>query len=285
MVVCLNGEFVPEERALVSVFDRGFLYGDGLFETLRIFVGNPFRWRQHIQRLWKGAKFLGIALPHSEDALRRFSAELVQRNALPDCVLRITLSRGVGSRGYSPQCAEKPTLAMSLHPVPLPDPTPPRLVKLITSSVTVRAGDPLAAFKTANKLVQILARAEADRAGVDEALLLDIEGHVVEATASNVFWIDRESVCTPPVSSGALPGVTRAAVLELCGKLGVGTKEASIALKSMQRADGVFLTNSVSGIVEVTSLDSAPACRSPIVESLRSAYTELVRAETGRGNS
>src|SRR5438309_3237606 len=109
MIVLLNGQFVPEEQAVVSVFDRGFLYGDGLFETLRIFDGKPFRWEQHIQRLQRGAEFLNIYLPFRPEALLGFVQELIIKDQLPDSLLRITLSRGVGLRGYSPKGAERPT--------------------------------------------------------------------------------------------------------------------------------------------------------------------------------
>ena len=100
VLIFLNGQFVPEERAVVSVFDRSFLYGDGLFETMRVFHRKPFRWEQHIERLQRGADFLGIKLPFTPEALRRFAGELVAKNNLPDALLRLTLSRGVGVRGY-----------------------------------------------------------------------------------------------------------------------------------------------------------------------------------------
>src|SRR5579872_7032026 len=116
MIVFLNGQFVPEESAVVSVFDRGFLYGDGLFETIRIFKGKPFRWEQHLERLQRGAEFLKIKLPFSCTALPKFADELINKNQMPDALLRLTLSRGVGIRGYSPKGAEEPTVVMSLHP-------------------------------------------------------------------------------------------------------------------------------------------------------------------------
>src|SRR5215475_13951054 len=122
MVVFLNGEFVPEDRAVVSVFDRGFLYGDGLFETMRVFNGKPFRWRQHCERLQCGADFLGIRLPFTVEALRGFVGELIAKNNLPDALLRLTISRGIGARGYSPKGADKPTTTMSLHPPTEMDP-------------------------------------------------------------------------------------------------------------------------------------------------------------------
>ena len=120
MTVYLNGQFVAEADATVSVFDRSFLYGDGLFETVRIHSGKPFRWTQHLQRLRKGAAFLGLALQPTDHELTSVVGEILRLNGLPEGVLRITVSRGVGVRGYSPKGADSPTLVVSTHPAPMP---------------------------------------------------------------------------------------------------------------------------------------------------------------------
>src|SRR6185503_10796529 len=193
MIVFVNGEFVPEEKAVVSVFDRSFLYGDGLFETLRVCSGRLFRWKQHLERLQRGTDFLGLRLPFAPSDLREFADQLIQRNGHPEAVLRVVLSRGAGPRGYSLKGAERPMLVMSLHPIQPLDPPKPPCWRLTTSSLRIACGDPLAHFKTCNKLPQILARAEAEAAGADEALLLNSEGEVAEAASSNLFWIERES--------------------------------------------------------------------------------------------
>jgi aminodeoxychorismate lyase len=278
MDVFLNGRFLPETQAVVPISDRGFLYGDGLFETLRISHGRPFCWDQHVERLERGAAFLKLQSPWPSLKLREFAQKLIQRNAMPDSVLRLTLTRGSGSRGFSPKEANSPTLAMTLHPLP----TPSSPLRLVTASLRVPANDPLASFKTANKLVHILARAEAEERGADEALLLNTNGHVAEAAASNVFWLENGAVCTPPVADGALAGVTRAVVLELCRTRNVPTKEAHITPEELHRADGVFLTNSVAGIVFAAELDGRPLIQSPFVVELQAAYEELLRAESGR---
>src|SRR5438067_2243995 len=135
MTVFLNGEFVPEQRAVISVFDRSFLYGDGLFETMRVFNGRPFRWNQHLERLRSGADFLKIVLPFSSEALRDFAEHLIATNKMPDSLLRLTLSRGIGQRGYSPKGAERPSLVMSLHPAPSVDVQNPPRWRLVTSSL------------------------------------------------------------------------------------------------------------------------------------------------------
>src|ERR1700722_14960787 len=118
MIVFFNGEFVAEEKAVVSVFDRSFQFGDGLFETMRVYRGKPFRWLDHIERLKRGAEFLKIQLPFAEKELNRHALELIERNQMQEALLRIGLSRGVGKRGYSPKGADKPTIVLSLHPAP-----------------------------------------------------------------------------------------------------------------------------------------------------------------------
>jgi aminodeoxychorismate lyase len=274
VLIFLNGQFVPEERAVVSVFDRGFLYGDGLFETMRVFNGKPFRWAQHLERLEHGAEFLKIKLPFSPDALRDFARELIAKNEMPDALLRVTLSRGVGVRGYSPKGADSPTLVMSLHAAP--GAGAPLRWKLITSSHRLPAKEALAQFKTCNKLAQILARAEADAAGADEALLLNTDGFVVEGASSNLFWIERGAICTPPLASGVLPGVTRAVVLELCRTLAVETREIQISSDQLRKAEGIFVSLSSLGIAEAVSLDGKTCGHSSFPRKLFRAYWDLL---------
>jgi aminodeoxychorismate lyase len=278
VLIFLNGQFVPEERAVVSVFDRSFLYGDGLFETMRVFNGKPFRWDQHMRRLQNGAKFLRIAFPFAPDTLLGFAHELIAENSMPDSLLRLTLSRGVGVRGYSPKGAEKPTMVMSLHPAPKTD-GPAPVWKLITSSHRLPANEPLAQFKTCNKLPQILALTEADAAGADEALLLNTDGFVVEGASSNLFWIEGETVCSPPLASGILPGVTRAVVLEICQTLKIKTNEAYVNEKELQHADGIFVSLSSLGVVEAASVDGEILKLSPLTQRIQKRYEEFVKVD------
>lgn len=288
MQVFLNGRFVPEEQAVVSVFDRSFLYGDGLFESLLVCKGKPFRWAQHLERLERGAEFLKIKLPFPPDRWRGFAEELIARNEMPDGLLRLTLSRGVGVRGYSPKGANQPTLVMSLHPWSgAPNCGSAGSLnanarwKLVTASFRLPANDAVAQFKTCNKLAQILARAEADAAGADEALLLNTEGYVVEGASSNLFWIEAETVCTAPLVSGILAGVTRSVVLEICEALKIPTREANLTPAQLSRAQGVFVSLSSLGVMEAESLDGVSLAGSPLIEKIRGAYWKLVSAEAG----
>jgi aminodeoxychorismate lyase len=280
MTVFLNGEFVPEEKAVVSIFDRSFLYGDGLFETIRVFNGQPFRWAAHLERLQRGAEFLRIRVPFSGEALRGFAGQLVKENQAGQSLLRVTLSRGAGVRGYSPKGAERPCLAMSLHPAPAIDGQQPPQWRIVTSSFRLPAGEPLAQFKTCNKLPQILARAEADAAGAEEAVLLNTDNEAAEGTSSNLFWISEGGVCTPPLSSGILPGVTRDVVSEICRKLGITFRQAAIGPKKLLSSEGVFFSLSSVGIAEAVRLDGKSLKQSAWVRKLHTAYWELVEEES-----
>jgi branched-chain amino acid aminotransferase len=283
MKVAVNGQLVPENQAVVSVFDRGFLYGDGLFETLRLYGGKPFRWARHMERFQRGAAVLGLPLPLGPEEMLCLAEDLVRENRMPDAVLRVSLSRGVGPRGYSPRGAGPPTLVLSLHPAPAGDPAQPPRGRLGLSSFHLPAGDKFAAIKGSSKLLHVLARAEAEALGFDEALLLNTDGEVAEAASSNVFWIERDTICTPPLESGALDGVTRGVVLELCDACGLPTQERSITLEDLHPVEAIFLTQSVLEIVSVTRLNDRTVWQSALVEVIREAYRNAVRRETGSG--
>jgi len=278
--IFLNRNFVPEPEAVISVLDRGFLYGDGLFETMRVCQAQIFRWHAHWLRLTQGSEFLKLRLPMDEAALHRSALELVRKNQLAHAFLRLTVSRGVGPRGYSAKGADRPTLTMTTHPVPESNDTEIPRWKVVTSSVRVAAGEPLTQFKTCNKLAQIMARSEADATGANEALVCNTDGFVVEASSSNLFWLEGGIVCTPPVASGILPGVTRTVVLELCGALEIPTKEALIKPGQLRHSDGVFLSLSTAGIAPATELDGHPLPFPTLVENLRREYQSLLLRET-----
>lgn len=274
MFVFLNGKFVPEEQAVVSVFDRSFCLSDGLFEAMPVYHGKIFLWQKHFARLQAGATFLKISPPFSFEAMREFAEELLQKNNVSNGVLRIQLSRGVGPRGYSIKGADAPTLVMSLHPARTgSDPC-----KLIVSTIRIAANDPLTRFKNCSKLPHVLARMEADEQGADESLLLNTDGHIAEATSANLFWIEQETVCTPPLSSSALPGVTRGVILELCRKLALPVCEKNITPERLQSADGVFLTSIAVGVWVASRLDQRALPQSPLTQTLRDAFLRYVES-------
>ena len=267
MIVYLNGRFVPEEEACVSIHDRGFLYGDALFETIRIYNGEPFLWQDHMLRLQAGCDTLRIKPPASQDELLRSLTELLHLNDLSDAVARIALSRGLGPRGYSPRGANSPTLSIALFPPP----NRPATYKVIVSSLRLPSNDPLAAFKHGNKLRQVLARAEADSANANEALMLNDRDEVVEGTSTNLFWVEGDTLCTPP-PDGILPGTTRSYLLQRAVSFGIPTRETTINLPDLLQRPGVFLTSCGIEVMEVSQLNGHAIPPSPVTQRLRKEY-------------
>ena len=274
MLVFLNGRFVPETQAVVPVNDRGFLYGDGLFETVRVVNGRPFRLAQHLERMMRGADFLRIKCPFMPEELEKIVGQLIRQNQMPEAVLRVTLTRGPGERGYTPPAGSRPTVVMTLHAVP--EAGAPIRWRLVTSSRRILAGDPLSSFKTLNKLTHIMARREAVEKGANEALLVNTNGEAVETAGGNLFWICGGKICTVPTSCGALPGVTRAVVLDICRSLGLPVNERVIKPQALRNAEGIFITQSVLGIVPLTMLDGQPVAQSLLVEQILFAYREML---------
>jgi aminodeoxychorismate lyase len=276
MIVFLNGKFLPETEAFVPLNDRGFLLGDGLFETMRVANGKTFRFAQHLERLTRGADFLKIKPPFAPKEMEKFAAQLIEQNQMPEAILRATLTRGPGGRGYSLKNADPPTLAMTLHPLPPQNATEPLQWSLITSSYRIPASDALASFKTTSKILNVMARAEAEEKGADEALLLNTNGEVAETAGGNLFWVYQEKICTVPTGRGVLPGITRAVVLEICQSLGLETNKRVIKPEHLRNAEGLFVTNSALGIVPVAAYDGEPVAPSPLVDQIASAYNEML---------
>lgn len=277
MVVFLNGKFLSEADAVVPVSDRGFLLGDGLFETIRVAGGKPFRLAQHLERMTRGAEVLKIKSPWPPKEIQGIAGELITKNNLPDAILRVTLTRGPGKRGYSTQGADQPTLLLSLHPVPPVNPDEPLQWSMVTSTVRIPASDVLSSFKTTSKVLNILARSEAEAQGADEALLLNTNGEVAETAGGNLFWVYHDKICTVPTGRGVLPGITRAVVLEICQTLGLETNKRVIKPEMLRNAGGIFVTTTAFGIVPVASLDGIPVAPSPLVDQIASAYHEMLQ--------
>ncbi len=274
VLVFLNGQFLPEARAVIPVNDRGFSLGDGLFETMRVASGKPFRFAQHLDRLARGADFLKIKCPFTPKELQRFSRQLIEKNQMPEAVLRMTLTRGPGERGYTPEADGQPTVVMTLHAAPPLG--KPIQWSLATSSFRIPAADPLAAFKTINKLTHVMARIEAVEKGADEALLTNTNGDVTETASGNLFWVCNDSICTTPTDCGVLPGITRAVVLEICQTLGQPVNELLIKPGALRNSEGIFVTQSALGIVPVATFDGKPAGLSPLVDRIAGTYNKML---------
>ena len=272
MLVFLNGQLLPEAQAVVPVNDRGFLLGDGLFETMRVVGGKPFRFAQHLERMARGAEFLKIKLPFKPKELEKFARQLVEENKMPDSILRVTLTRGPGERGYAFTGKCQPTLVMTLHVLP----ADAMEWSLITSSFHIPSADPLASFKTTSKILHVMARAEAVEKGADEALLVNTNGEVAETTSGNLFWVYNDKICTVPTGRGVLPGITRAVVLEICQSLELPTNKCIIKPEALKHSEGIFVTQSALGIVPIAALDGETVAPSPLVDQITQAYNEAL---------
>lgn len=272
MLVFFNGRFIAESEARVSAFDRGYLYGDGLFDTVRIINGRPFLWDRHLDRLMHGAGLMLLNMPFGKGDLTVFAIQLIEENNLPDCVLRIHVSRSGGPRGYSPRKAKDITTLISLHPPP--EPPPEEGLKIVMSTQYLPHLSSLCSIKTSSRMAHVLAAAEAEVAAADDSLLQNTDSQIVEATSSNLFWVEGDVVCTPPLECGCLPGITREFMLQLCPGLDLRTAERPLTLVQLAQASGVFLTNSVHGLRPVRALGSIRLPSSPAVAKLQDAYNK-----------
>jgi branched-subunit amino acid aminotransferase/4-amino-4-deoxychorismate lyase len=230
-----------------------------------------------MERMMRGADFLKIKPPLAPKELEKFAAQLIEQNKMPDAILRVTLTRGPGERGYSPKNAGTPTLVMTLHAAPsLENPVE---WNLVTSSFHIPATDPLSSFKTTSKILHIMARAEAAEKSADEALLINTNGEVAETASGNLFWIYQDKICTVPTGRGVLPGITRAVVLEICQSLGLQVNKRVIKPEALRNSAGIFVTQSALGITPVSVFDGEPVAPSPLVDQIAQAYNEMLAKE------
>jgi len=276
-LVYINGELVPESEAKISVFDHGFLYGDGVFEGIRAYRGVVFKLREHIERLYDSAKFLRIEIPMSREELMEAILETVRRNGLSDCYIRVVVTRGVGDLGLDPRKCEKPSIIIIARPMaPL---LGKKVVSLIISSVRRDGVDATNhQAKSLNYLNNILAKLEAINAGVDDAVMLDSRGFVSEATGENIFIVKDERIMTPPPTSGILSGITRDCVIELARRLGYEVVERELTPFELLTADEVFLTGTAAEIVPVESVNGRKIGQrvpGPITERLIREFEKL----------
>ena len=246
--VWLNGELLPRSEARVPIDDRGFLYGAACFETLRAHGGAIFRLDRHLDRLEAGLRAMGVEAP-PRAALQAAIAETLEANALPEARVRLTVSAGTGGARPGLEPGGAPLVLVTVQPVP-EAPAPARA--LVARAARITADRPLPFAKTVNYLGPLLALEEARRAGLDQALLLDLDGDVVEASTANVFALiggeGARVLVTPPLEAGALPGVTREAVLECARELGIEAAERRLPLAELLTASEALLTNSIVGV-------------------------------------
>jgi branched-chain amino acid aminotransferase len=272
----VNGEYVSGGAAAVSIFDHGFMYGDGVFEGMRLFDGGLFRPRDHLARLGRSARTIGLDAPPADELLA-IICEVVRRSDLRDGHIRPIVTRGVGGPGIDPRGCETPSLIVSAYPFPPflgADP-----IRLMTSAIARKAPRSLGAHvKSLNYLDGIMAKQQAIACGMDDALMLDISGAVAESTGANVFLI-RDGGLVTPTTRAALPGITRRTVLEIAREEGIAAVEDELFPMDFYCADGAFVCGSGAGIVPIGSLDGRPLAQPlhPLVERLQAAYRERTR--------
>lgn len=285
--VWLDGRLARGEEARVSVFDRGFLRGDGVFDTFRTYAGRPFGFREHLARLERSARLVGLALPaHDWRAIVR---DVLRANALHerDAAVRITLTAGVGGEGVSRRGASGPTVLVTATPVAYPPNLYTEGVNVIVSTRTRRMPpevlDPR--IKSLAYLPNVLARLEAEERGAFDALVLTLDGRVAEGTVSNVVAVLDGELATPPVATGVLDGITRATVLALAREAGYVVAERDFRPEDLREADEIFLTSSVAEILPVARFEDRPVGRvqpGPVARRLLAAYRAHVRDAVAR---
>ncbi|MEM4151216.1 MAG: branched-chain-amino-acid transaminase [Nitrososphaerota archaeon] len=256
-LIYIDGEFYAKSSAKISVFDHGFLYGDGVFEGIRVYGGVVFKLREHVERLYRSAKAIRLEIPMTVDEMVDAVIKTVRVNGFRDAYIRLVVTRGVGDLGLDPRKCGKPSVIViveQLEPI-LGAKSRETGVKLIISSTR---RDPVYAtsheVKSLNYLNSILAKLEAIAAGADDAVMLDSRGFVSEATGANIFVVRSGVLVTPPVTAGILPGITRAFVMELARRLGIPVEERDITPTELLTSDEVFLTGTGAEIVPVAMI-------------------------------
>jgi branched-chain amino acid aminotransferase len=256
-LVYIDGEFVPSNEAKVSVFDHGYLYGDGVFEGIRAYKGRVFKLDKHLKRLYESAHSIMLNIPLTIDEMEEKVLETLRRNNLQNAYIRLIVSRGKGDLGLDSRKCPKATVVIIADNIKLyPQEMYENGLKLVT--VPTRRNLPESInpmIKSLNYLNNILAKMEAVQAGVEEAIMLNSEGYVVECTGDNIFIIKNGVLITPPVSMGALKGVTRDTVLEIAEKMGIPTKEVVFTRHELFVADEAFLTGTAAEVIPVVEVD------------------------------
>jgi branched-chain amino acid aminotransferase len=255
--VWLDGKLVDRKDARISVYDHGLLYGDGVFEGIRVYHGRIFEAAAHLDRLWASAKAIRLTIPLSREQFLAAMEETIQANGFRDCYIRAVVTRGVGYLGLNPNKCSRPSVFIIADLIEL---YPPEVyekgMSIITASVIRNHPNTVPPrVKSLNYLNNILAKIEAADAGVNEAILLNHEGNVAECSGDNIFIVHRGQVQTPTTSDGILEGITRKVIIELSGKLGIACVEKTLQRHDLYVADECFLTGSAAEVVPVTRID------------------------------
>ncbi len=281
--IYLNGKLVDRDKAVISVYDHGFLYGDGVFEGLRFYNRKIFKLREHLERLYDSARHIALVIPQELAALAADTQACVAACGMDDGYIRLVVSRGEGNLGLDPRSCPNPTViiiadAIKLYPAEMYE----QGMEVVTAATIRNHPDALdPRVKSLNYLNNILAKLEANRAGVPEAVMLNHLGQVAECTADNIFVVRHGVLSTPARHGGILDGVPRRTVLDLAASLGVPNREETLTRHDLFTADEMFLTGTGAEIIPVTRVDARPIGSGkpgPVTARLREAYHKLVRS-------
>jgi len=282
MKIFIDGKYYSERDAKVSVFDHGLLYGDGVFEGIRAYHGHVFKLKEHIDRLFYSAKAILLEIPMSHAALMKATVETCRANKLRDGYIRLVVTRGVGTLGLNPRTCKKPSVIIIADKIQLYPPEYYQRGLDIITVPTVRnlhsALNP--AIKSLNYLNNILAKIEANNAGVEEAVMLNAEGFVAECTGDNLFIVKNRALFTPPLSAGALYGITRQTVIELAEEAGLKVSEPNLTRYDLFNADECFLTGTGAELIPVVKIDGrviGTGKPGPITRRLEEDYHALTK--------
>lgn len=252
-LVYIDGYFLPKSEAKISVYDHGFLYGDGVFEGIRAYNGRVFKLEEHIKRLYHSANSIELSIPMSQEDLKKKILETIRRNGLKDAYVRVVVTRGVGDLGLDPRKCPKSSIIIIADRITL---WKEKSLKAITASTrrnAVTALNPM--IKSLNYLNNILAKLEANRANVSEAIMLNQQGLVCEGTGDNIFIVKNRVIATPPPSANILVGVTRDAVIELASKEGLKVEQRDITVHELYNADEAFFTGTAAEVMPLVDVD------------------------------
>ncbi len=282
MKVYIDGKYLDEKNAKISVFDHGLLYGDGVFEGIRAYNGRVFKLKEHVDRLFRSAKSILLTIPLSPTEITRAVLESCRRNRVRDGYIRLVVTRGAGTLGLNPNRCKNPSVIVIAGKIQL---YPPELYERGMDIVTVPTTRNLSsalnpAIKSLNYLNNILAKIEANNAGCEEAILLNAEGFVAECTGDNLFIVKAGELMTPPLSAGALYGITRRVVMEIAAESGLKVTEPNLTRYDLFNADECFLTGTGAEVVPVVKIDGrqiGSGVPGPVTERLVAQYHALTK--------
>jgi branched-chain amino acid aminotransferase len=281
--VWIDGKLYDQENAKISVYDHGLLYGDGVFEGIRVYQGKIFECDAHLHRLFDSARSIRLTPNQSREDLKTIMPEVVRANGLSDCYIRLILTRGVGYLGLNPNRCPTPSTIVIADTIDIyPKETYEKGMSIITASVIRNHPNAVSPrIKSLNYLNNILAKLEAADAGVPEAVMLNHDGNVSECSADNIFIVRGGQLQTPCTADGILEGVTRRVILDLAKKLGIDAVEKTIQRFDLYIAEECLLTGTAAEVVPVTKIDSRPigtGLPGPITAKLKDAFARHVRA-------